>query len=86
MRALVDYDPQPALERIDVPVLALFGAADPIVPVSASVVVFEEAVRPELLTVAVLPDADHRMMVGEPPRLADGYLGELTAFIRAATP
>jgi pimeloyl-ACP methyl ester carboxylesterase len=84
MRALVDYDPRPALEKIEVPVLALFGADDPIVPVAASVAVFEEAVRPELLTVAVFPDADHRLMVGEPPRLAGGYLDALTAFIRTA--
>jgi uncharacterized protein len=84
MRALVDYDPRPALEQIDVPVLALFGADDPIVPVEPSVAVFEEAVRPELLTVVVLPEADHRMQVGDPPRLADGYLGALSAFVRAA--
>jgi pimeloyl-ACP methyl ester carboxylesterase len=84
MRALVDYDPRPALERIDVPVLALFGEADPIVPVDASVAVYEEAVRPELLAVVVLEGADHRMQVGDPPRLADGYLEALTAFVRAA--
>ncbi len=64
--------------------LALFGARDPIVPVEPSVAVFEEAVRPDLLTVVVLPDADHRMQVEDPPRLAEGYLGSLTAFIRAA--
>jgi pimeloyl-ACP methyl ester carboxylesterase len=84
MRALVDYDPRPALERIDVPVLALFGADDPIVPVEASVAVYEEAVRPELLQVAVFPMADHRMMVGEPAHLAEGYLEALAAFVRTA--
>jgi pimeloyl-ACP methyl ester carboxylesterase len=84
MRALVDYDPRPALEKIKVPVLALFGADDPIVPVEASVTVFREAVRPELLTIGVFPDADHRLMVGEPPRLAEGYLDTLAAFVRAA--
>ncbi len=84
MRALVDHDPRPALERIDVPVLALFGADDPIVPVPESVAVFEAAVPPDLLTVVVLPYADHRMQVEDPTRLADGYLGSLTAFVRAA--
>jgi pimeloyl-ACP methyl ester carboxylesterase len=84
MRALVDYDPRPALERLTVPVLALFGEDDSIVPVGASVAVFEEAVRPEHLTVVVLPEADHRMQVGDPPRLAEGYLNALTAFVRAA--
>ena len=84
MRALVDYDPRPALQWIDVPVLALFGADDRIVPVVESVGVYEEAVRPELLTVVVFPGADHRIRVAEPSRLADGYLDALTAFIRAA--
>lgn len=84
MRALVDYDPRPALERIDVPVLALLGQADPIVPVAASVAVYEKVVRPDLLTVVVLEGADHRMQIGDPPRLADGYLDALTAFVRAA--
>ena len=84
MRALVDYDPRSALERIEVPVLALFGADDPIVPVAPSVGVYEEAVRPDLLTVVVLPEADHRMQVGDPPSLAGGYLGALTAFVQAA--
>ena len=84
MRALVDYDPRPALERIDVPVLAVFGADDPIVPVAASVAVYEEAVRPELLQIAVFPMADHRMMVGEPPQLAEGYLEALAAFVCTA--
>ena len=84
MRALVDYDPRHALKRTEVPVLALFGAHDPIVPVEPSVAVFEEAVRPDLLTVVVLPDADHRMQVEDPPRLAEGYLGSLSTFVRAA--
>ena len=65
--------------------LALFGARDPIVPVEPSVAVFEEAVRPDLrFTVVVLPDADHRMQVEDPPRLAEGYLGSLSTFVRAA--
>ena len=37
MRALIDYDPRPALTRTTAPVLALFGAHDPIVPVEPSV-------------------------------------------------
>jgi len=84
MRALVDYDPRAALKRIEVPVLALLGAEDPIVPVDASVAVYDAAVQPELLEVLVLPGADHRMQAGDPRRLADGYLDALTAFVRAA--
>jgi uncharacterized protein len=84
MRALVDYDPRPALEQIEVPVLALFGGDDAIVPVEPSIAVYRDAVRPELLTTVVFPGADHRVQVGDPPRLADGYLDALAAFVGAA--
>ena len=79
-----DYDPRHALERIRVPLLALFGAEDPIVPVEASVAVYEGAVRPELLTVAVLAEGDHRLQTGDPPVFVDGYLDTLSSFIVAA--
>jgi fermentation-respiration switch protein FrsA (DUF1100 family) len=81
---IFDYDPRAALERIRVPVLALLGADDPIVPVGASVTVYREAVQPELLSVAVLAGADHRMQTGDPPRLAEGYLETLTSLVRQA--
>ena len=84
MTRLLDYDPRPALERIRVPLLALFGADDTIVPVEASVDVYREAVRPELLTVAVLPGGDHRLQTGDPPALANGYLGTLSSFVVSA--
>jgi pimeloyl-ACP methyl ester carboxylesterase len=84
MAAMLDYDPRPALERIDVPVLALFGADDAIVPVEDSVEVYRDAVRPELLTVAVLPGGGHRAQTGDPPRLVDGYLDALSSFVAAA--
>jgi uncharacterized protein len=82
--ALMDYDPRPALERIRVPVLALFGGDDPIVPVAESVAVYREAVRPGLLTVAVFPGGDHRSLTGDPPSLVDGYLETLVSFLAAA--
>jgi pimeloyl-ACP methyl ester carboxylesterase len=81
---IFDYDPRAALERIRVPVLALFGADDPLVPVDASVAVYREAVQPELLSVAVFPGADHRMQTGDPPLLADAYLQTLTTFVLEA--
>jgi uncharacterized protein len=83
--ALIDYDPAPALEQIDVPVLALFGGADPIVPVAESVQVFREAVRRELLQVEVFPDAGHRLETGDPPALVDGYLDTLATFVLEAS-
>ncbi len=75
--AIFDYDPAPALERIQVPVLALFGEGDEIVPVADSVGVYRAAVRHELLTVVVFPGADHRVQTGEPPHMANGYLETL---------
>ena len=72
------------MRRIDVPVLALFGADDEVVPVAASVEVFRAEVRPDLLTVAVLPGGDHRVQAGDPRRLVDGYADVLVGFILAA--
>jgi hypothetical protein len=82
--AIFDYDPAPALERIQAPVLALFGEGDEIVPVAESVGVYRAAVRHELLTVVVFPGADHRVHIGEPPHMANGYLETLTSFVRAS--
>ena len=80
---MAGYDPHPALERIAVPVLALFGADDPITPVGDSVVVYRE-VPGELLRVEVFAGADHRVLSGDPPALADGYLETLASFIHEA--
>jgi len=82
--AMIDYDPRPALTRIAVPVLALFGRDDAIVPVDASVAVYRATVRPELLSVAVLSGGDHRVQTGEPPRLVDSYLEIVSSFIARA--
>jgi pimeloyl-ACP methyl ester carboxylesterase len=71
-----DFDPRPRLERVAVPLLALFGGDDPIVPVDDSVRAFRESVRPELLAVAVFSGADHR------PALAEGYLETLVGFVK----
>jgi uncharacterized protein len=83
--ALIDYDPRPALERIDVPVLALFGADDLITPVAESVAVFRESVRPDLLRVEVFADANHRLQTAE-GQLVAGYLDTLADFVRTRIP
>lgn len=78
---IFDYDPRPALARIRVPVLALFGANDPVVPVQASVTAYRESVQSERLTVSIFRDADHRIHAGDPPRPAEGYLNTLLGFV-----
>lgn len=78
---IFDYDPRPALERIEIPVLALFGADDSLVPVEESVAVYREAVKPQLLTVTVFAGADHRLQAADPPGLVDGYLESLSSFV-----
>lgn len=85
MLAIFDYDPREALERITVPVLALFGREDSIVPVDESVAVYRDAVASDLLTVTVFPGGDHRVQTGDPPRLVDGYLNTLSRFVAAST-
>jgi uncharacterized protein len=81
MAALVDYDPRPALERIEVPVLAIFGSDDPIVPVDESVAAYRKAVRSDLLRVEVFPGGDHRVQRRDQPVLVEGYLETLASFV-----
>ena len=62
---LVGHDPAAALRGLDVPLLAVFGGDDGVVPVERSVAVLHETVRPDLLDVAVLPGGDHRLQDGD---------------------
>ena len=45
-RRILDHDPRPGLRAAQLPLLAVFGAADDIVPVSASVAAFLRLCRP----------------------------------------
>ena len=82
-RSILDHDPVPAMRAIEVPVLALFGGDDDVVPVQASVDAFRANVRPDLLTVVVLPGGDHRLQTGTPPHLVPGYAEAVVGFILA---
>jgi hypothetical protein len=53
-----------------------------VVPVDSGVAAYESYVAPELLTVAVLPDGDHRIQ--RDGHLVDGYFAALDAFVRSA--
>lgn len=56
------YDPLPVLRSLRVPLLALFGSDDRIVPVARSVQLIEEALG-DLATVRIFPGADHQIRI-----------------------
>ena len=88
---LLDFDPVPVLRRVTCPVLALFGAADPIVPVAPSVTAFAAnlpALPGDPHGIAVFPGADHGLFTADPdpavPRtdqLAPGFLPMVAGFV-----
>ncbi len=82
---ILDHDPVPAMRSITVPLLAVFGADDEVVPVDKSVTAFRANVPSQLPSIAVLAGGDHRVQVGDPKHLADGYAGALVEFINDQT-
>jgi hypothetical protein len=93
LAGILGFDPVRVMPDVRCPVLALFGAADPLVPVPDSVVAFATHLRPlpgDPHGIAVFPGADHGLFTGEPdparPRadqLAAGFLPMLTGFLAA---
>ncbi len=89
----LDFDPVPVLRQVTCPVLALFGAADTLVPVPESVAAFATELPPlpgDPHGLAVFPGADHGLFTADPdpavPRteqLAPGFLPILAAFLQA---
>ena len=91
LAGILAFDPARVLPDVSCPVLALFGAADPLVPVPESVAAFITHPRGERHGVAVFPGADHGLFVGgfDPARpraeqLAAGCLPMVTEFLSAA--
>ena len=78
---IIDHDPASALSALRVPLLAVLGAADNVVPVEASAEGFRRAVRPELLTLRVLDGGDHRLQDPETEVLVPDYLPTLVDFV-----
>lgn len=87
------FEPAEAIAALRCPVLALFGAADPMVPVAESVAVYLRALPGPIARhgIAVLPEADHGLYVTDDPavpvreQLAPGYLPLLRDFLLRAT-
>lgn len=88
---ILAFDPVPILPHVACPVLALFGAADTLVPVAASVEAFAQhlpRLRGDSNGLAVFPGADHGLFTADPIdgvdrtfQLASGFLPMVTAFI-----
>ncbi|MBB5938778.1 alpha/beta hydrolase family protein [Streptomyces zagrosensis] len=82
-----DHDPIRDALRLRCRHLAVFGAADPVVPVTKSIRTFTAAVgsvdRHPLatLTVEVFPEADHRVQVKGGSQFAPGYLSTVVRWI-----
>lgn len=69
-RREIEHDPMGALEQVKAPLLVLYGATDPVVPVATSVERLA-AVTPRRpnMKVVVIADADHHMQIGVDPRI-----------------
>lgn len=84
----VDFDPEPVLERVSQPLLAVFGERDRLVPVARSVEVYERALtrggNPDF-TIEVFPGANHGIGIAdrqtEPEHFAPGYLDLMAGWI-----
>jgi uncharacterized protein len=91
LAGILGFDPVRVLPQVSCPVLALFGAADALVPVPESVAAFAAHLTGERHGIAVFPGADHGLFVGDfdPDRpraeqLASGFVPMVTGFLRAA--
>jgi pimeloyl-ACP methyl ester carboxylesterase len=80
---LMAYEPEAALAALDVPLLAVFGADDPIVPVEASVDALRRLVDDDLLNLAVLDGGGHRLEPRNGKGYVDKYLDTITCFVSA---
>jgi hypothetical protein len=85
------YDPLPALERVNCPILAVFGELDMSTPVAQTAANYRRAVDRsgnKDFTLKVFPNADHSLLVWPKPAdrqhwpvLAEGYLDTLRDWI-----
>jgi pimeloyl-ACP methyl ester carboxylesterase len=78
---LAAFDPAPALKAVNVPLLAVFGADDEVVPPEASVAALRAGVDPAWLRVAVLPGGGHRMSAPGSTAFVDGYPDVVVDFV-----
>lgn len=92
---LNDYDPAPDLARLRIPILALYGGADEVVPAALNVAALRRAATQAAVTTVVVPEGDHGLsqpsgefLFGEARhfrfgRLSPLYFEEMLRFLRA---
>ena len=87
LRLWADYDPYSDLIELHTPTLSIFGENDPLVPVAASVALYEQTATQaaRVQHTVVLPGADHRIRTVN-GRFADGYLTSLSRWCTADHP
>lgn len=86
---ILDFDPRTVMPAVRCPVLALFGAADTLVPAHTSLRAYAERLPSDVRHgYAVFPHANHGLFVADPvegvdrrAQLAPGYLPTVTAFL-----
>jgi len=89
LRGMLGFDPADVLPHVRCPLLVLLGAADPIIPVRASIEAYSRLLPSNARSgAAVLPHADHGLFVAEPiddvdrrSQLSPGYLPLVAAFL-----
>jgi len=81
--SILDFEPRKSLVDVHVPILALFGEEDRIVPVEESLSILRSLVPPTRLEAHVFEGADHRIQIGHPPQLAPGYVETVIHFLES---
>jgi pimeloyl-ACP methyl ester carboxylesterase len=81
--SILQHDPRPALAALSVPLLALFGECDRIVPVDRSAAVLRATVDRSLLDLHIVEGGDHRLQRPGSDEFVPGYLDTVADFVAA---
>jgi len=81
--AILRHDPRAAVQSLTVPLLALYGARDPIVPIAQSATVLRSLADPQLLDLRVLAHGDHRLQLPGSDQFVPDYLTTVADFVEA---
>jgi len=83
MRSVMIVDPAEYLVRIHIPVLAIFGENDTLIPVEKSIAIYQQYLGEagnQAFTYKVFANADHGIRIGG--RFADGYFDLMVNWLR----